>query len=88
MPLSPPKVKEDADKTGKKTFINMKNIIWHEAVRGLLESIELHSKTGCNVHCGDGVWRVIVPVILILSADYEEQCVVWIYFDSAVDRSD
>jgi Plavaka transposase len=67
------KVKEDADKAGKKTFVDMKNIIWHEAVKGLLGTIRLHSKTGCMVRCGDGVWRLIVPVILILSADYEEQ---------------
>jgi hypothetical protein len=39
----------------------------------LLESIEIHSKIGCWVECGDGVVRRIFPIVLIIAADYEEQ---------------
>ncbi|KAH9971889.1 hypothetical protein BJV74DRAFT_799089 [Russula compacta] len=31
-------------------------------------------KTGCWVECSDGIQQWIFPVVLILSADYEEQC--------------
>ena len=41
----------------------------------LLNSITTHSQTGCWVRCGDGVEHLLYPVVLILSADYEEQCV-------------
>ncbi|KAH8991781.1 hypothetical protein EDB86DRAFT_3065116 [Lactarius hatsudake] len=38
-------------------------------------SIVMHSKTGCWLECGDGVERWLFPIVLILSADYKEQCV-------------
>ena len=41
----------------------------------LLKSISVHSCTGCWVRCGDGINCLLYPVILILAADYEEQCI-------------
>jgi hypothetical protein len=29
---------------------------------------------GCFFKCGDGAVRWLFPIVLILSADYEEQC--------------
>jgi hypothetical protein len=40
----------------------------------VIKSIIEYSKTGCFFKCGDGVVRWIFPILLILSADYEEQC--------------
>jgi len=41
----------------------------------MIESIIDLSKTGCFFKCGDGVVRWLFTIVLILSADYEEQCV-------------
>jgi hypothetical protein len=38
-----------------------------------LESIHAVSETGFHLKCADGITRHFFPVILILSADYEEQ---------------
>lgn len=35
--------------------------------------MELLSHIGEMIECGDGVERLVVPLVLILSADYEEQ---------------
>ena len=58
---------------GNSDWPNFKRVVWHEGFYKLLESIEEYFKTGCWVHCGDGVVRHIYPLILILTADYEEQ---------------
>jgi hypothetical protein len=55
--------------------VDFKKVVWHEAFYKILESIEVYSKIGCWVECGDGVRRLIYPLILILAADYEEQYV-------------
>ena len=60
---------------GRTAWVNFKRVVWHESFYKLLESIEIYSKIGCWVDCGDGVRRRIFPLILILAADYEEQCV-------------
>ncbi|KJA12782.1 hypothetical protein HYPSUDRAFT_50110, partial [Hypholoma sublateritium FD-334 SS-4] len=70
-----PIVKEDAKETKKKRFVNLKRIVWHEGFRQLLESIVEYTKTGKWKKCGDGILRWLFPIILMLSADYEEQCV-------------
>jgi hypothetical protein len=67
------KVSEDASKTGQGGFADFKNIVWHTAFRRILKSIMAISKTGCWYKCGDGILRHLFPLILILSADYEEQ---------------
>ena len=69
------KVEEDSDKTHKTTFVNFKKVVWHEAFRKLMETFATYSKTGYWFTCGDSVTRHLFPLVLILSADYEEQCV-------------
>ncbi|KAH7903322.1 hypothetical protein BJ138DRAFT_1020830, partial [Hygrophoropsis aurantiaca] len=56
-------------------YVNFKRVVWHKAFAKLLESISLLSKTGYAHKCYDKVLRYLFPLILILSADYEEQCV-------------
>ena len=53
--------------------MNFKRVIWHDSFYKLLETIETISVTGFWVKCGDGVERHIFPLVLILTADYEEQ---------------
>ena len=64
---------EDAGETGKKGYVNFKRVVWHKAFYEIIESLELYAKTGYRLKCGDGVQRWLFPIILILSADYEEQ---------------
>ncbi|KAI6037443.1 hypothetical protein BKA83DRAFT_4460325 [Pisolithus microcarpus] len=47
----------------------------HESFRKLLQMIEKESQVGCWVNCWDGIPRCFFPIVLILSADYEEQAV-------------
>ncbi|KAG2155790.1 uncharacterized protein EDB93DRAFT_1262085 [Suillus bovinus] len=70
-----PIVEEDRKYSGTQSFVNFKNVIWHESFKRLLKSIALLSKTGCWVMCWDNIKCLFYPLILILSADYEEQCV-------------
>jgi hypothetical protein len=60
---------------GDKSHADFRRAVWHSSFKVLLESISIHSRTGCWVRCGDGINRLLYPVILILAADYEEQCV-------------
>ncbi|KAI0366900.1 hypothetical protein BV20DRAFT_1093373 [Pilatotrama ljubarskyi] len=64
---------EDEDEEGKSTFTNFKRAVWHEAFWHLLKSTKLWAETGYSVKCGDGITRLLFPVVLILVADYEEQ---------------
>ncbi|KAF9245417.1 hypothetical protein BU15DRAFT_85700 [Melanogaster broomeanus] len=70
-----PIVGEDAEEDGKLSFTNLKRVVWHEAFLKLLDSIILLSKTGFSHKCFDDIMRWLFLIILILSADYEEQCV-------------
>ncbi|TFK20674.1 hypothetical protein FA15DRAFT_719445, partial [Coprinopsis marcescibilis] len=65
----------DADKSGTRRFADFKRVVWHEGFEKILESIVDYSKTGYFFQCGDGVERRVFPLVMILSADYEEQCV-------------
>jgi len=67
-------VRGDVREESRRDFVNYKRAVWHNAVRLALQSIVDISTTGCWLQCGDGVRRWLFPVILILSADYEEQC--------------
>ncbi|KZP28161.1 hypothetical protein FIBSPDRAFT_729690, partial [Athelia psychrophila] len=60
---------------GKKNWVLHKNIVWHEAFRKILKMIQKYSKIGFSHSCADAIVRWLWPFILILSADYEEQCV-------------
>ena len=72
-------VDETEEDKGKLDSVTFKRIVWHQSFQRLLESIKLHSWTGCSVVCGDGIERLLFPFILILSADYEEQYVISIF---------
>jgi len=67
------KVEEEAEESGKKGYVNFKRVVWHSSFYELLDSIRDYSKTGFHIKCADGIVRRLYPVILILSADYEEQ---------------
>ncbi|KAG1846280.1 hypothetical protein F4604DRAFT_1884179 [Suillus subluteus] len=70
-----PIVSEDSEHAGKSSFVNFKNAVWHESFLKLLESVIQISRTGYWFECGDAIRRLLWPLILILSADYEEQCI-------------
>ncbi|KAG2061016.1 hypothetical protein BDR06DRAFT_966818 [Suillus hirtellus] len=69
-------VSEDSEHMGKSSFVNLKNAVWHESFFKLLESIIQISGTGYWFECSDAIQCLLWPLILILSADYEEQCVI------------
>ncbi|KAG1728188.1 uncharacterized protein EDB91DRAFT_1239436 [Suillus paluster] len=71
-----PIIDEEASEHGKPGYINLKRVIWHEAFAKLLVNLEQYSKTGYLYMCYNKIMRWLFPVILILSADYEEhvQC--------------
>ncbi|KAH6884046.1 hypothetical protein BKA70DRAFT_1059513, partial [Coprinopsis sp. MPI-PUGE-AT-0042] len=66
-------IDEDADKQNKKPFVDFKCVVWHESFYEIVKSLENHAAMGCSIVCGDGIEHLVCPVILILSADYEEQ---------------
>ncbi|KAL0056873.1 hypothetical protein AAF712_016513 [Marasmius tenuissimus] len=70
-----PIVTEDAERTHKTDFVDFKAIVWHESARRIFASIVQYSQSGCSVRCGDDIRRLIYPLIMIDSADYEEQCI-------------
>ncbi|KAG2145011.1 hypothetical protein BD769DRAFT_1625525 [Suillus cothurnatus] len=50
-------------------------VIWHKSFTILLKTLSLISKTGFAHQCYDGILRWLFPLILILLANYKEQCV-------------
>jgi hypothetical protein len=71
-------VEEDPGETGKAGFVNHKQVVWHKSFFQLLETVILYSKTGFHHPCADKIIRWLFPILLILSADYEEQYVVFV----------
>ncbi|KAK1220495.1 hypothetical protein PQX77_016730 [Marasmius sp. AFHP31] len=71
-----PLVKEESQHKSKKGFVDFKAIVWHVAFAKILESVVIMSEVGINLRCGDGVIRMLYLILLALSADYEEQCVI------------
>ncbi|KAG2137820.1 hypothetical protein BD769DRAFT_1351482 [Suillus cothurnatus] len=69
-----PIVPEDAGEEGKLGYTTLKRVVWHESFLKLLEHAAQYSKTGYLRKCHNDILRWLFPVILILSADYEEQC--------------
>ncbi|KAG1889501.1 hypothetical protein F4604DRAFT_1674126 [Suillus subluteus] len=67
-----PIVSEDPEHTGKSSFVNFKNTVWHESFLKLLESVIQILRTGYWFECGDAIWHLLWPLILILSTNYEE----------------
>ncbi|KAG1840639.1 hypothetical protein F4604DRAFT_1598758 [Suillus subluteus] len=70
-----PIIVENQEHAKKKNYVDFKNAVWHTSFYQLLASVAQHSNTGYWFECGDGIKRRLWPVILILSADYEEQCI-------------
>ncbi|KAG2037875.1 hypothetical protein BDR03DRAFT_933870 [Suillus americanus] len=69
-----PIVPEDAGEEGKLGYTTLKHVVWQESFFKLLEHAAQYSKTGYSHKCHNDVLRWLFPIILILSADYEEQC--------------
>ncbi|KAG2144311.1 hypothetical protein DEU56DRAFT_870425 [Suillus clintonianus] len=69
-----PIIDEEASEHGKPGYINVKRVVWHKSLIKLFFNLEQYSKTGYSYTCYDNIMRWLFPVILILSADYEEQC--------------
>ncbi|KAK0471916.1 hypothetical protein IW261DRAFT_1424721 [Armillaria novae-zelandiae] len=70
-----PIVEEDPKHKGKPSWINFKRVVWHESFRKIMESVVEYSYTGYAFtlpHSGKTI--VIYPFIFVLSADYEEHC--------------
>ena len=65
--------KSTKDSKEKQGHVNLKRVIWHKAFYELLHILADHAKTGYLYKCGDEIHRWLFPIILILSADYEEQ---------------
>ena len=59
-------------------FVDFKQIVWHESFWLIIQSIAKYTTTGYGMTCGDGKWRILMPLIFLLSADYEEQ---YVYID-------
>jgi len=70
------KVPGDSENNGKLTWTNLKRVVWHESFLKILNSIIQLSKVGFAYKTFEGIMRLLYPIILILSADYEEQFVV------------
>ncbi|KAI6143422.1 hypothetical protein BKA82DRAFT_4331282 [Pisolithus tinctorius] len=69
-----PIVPESAKEEGKTGYTNYKRVIWHEAFLCIIDRLAEPSKLGYRYECYDKITRWLFPLILILSADYEEQC--------------
>ena len=69
------KVPGDSENEGKLTWTNLKRVVWHESFLKMLNSIIQLSKIGFAYKTFEGILRLLYPIILILSADYEEQFV-------------
>ncbi|KAK0467597.1 hypothetical protein IW261DRAFT_1553860 [Armillaria novae-zelandiae] len=70
-----PIVEEDPKHKGKPSWINFKQVVWHESFHKIMESVVEYSYTGYAFtlpHSGKTI--VIYPFIFVLSADYEEHC--------------
>ncbi|KAK0219569.1 hypothetical protein EDD85DRAFT_924068 [Armillaria nabsnona] len=70
-----PVVEDDSRHKGKPSWINFKRVVWHEAFCRIIQSVAEYSHMGYAFklpHSGDII--IIYPFIFILSADYEEHC--------------
>ncbi|KAG2129743.1 hypothetical protein DEU56DRAFT_872433 [Suillus clintonianus] len=70
-----PIVPDDSEEDGKLTYVNLKRVVWHKSFFKLLETIIMYAQMGYAYVCYDGIMRWLYAFILLLSADYEEQCV-------------
>ncbi|KAI0073421.1 hypothetical protein K474DRAFT_1677885 [Panus rudis PR-1116 ss-1] len=68
-----PIVPDDPDEKSKTGFANYKRVVWHEAFLLMLKTLADVSKLGSSYQTAELLIRLF-PLILVLSADYEEQC--------------
>ncbi|KAJ3563803.1 hypothetical protein NP233_g8701 [Leucocoprinus birnbaumii] len=72
-----PIVKDDAGTSNEKGYPDFKRVVWHESARILIRKLaEIAKRGGEWVRAGNGVDLHLVPWIFLVSADYEEQCVI------------
>ena len=64
------------------SWVDFKRVVWHSSFYEVLGTIHTLSKIGFHIKCADNVVHHVFPVILILSADYEEQYVCYTHYDS------
>ncbi|PBK62835.1 hypothetical protein ARMSODRAFT_990404 [Armillaria solidipes] len=70
-----PIVEEEEDNRGKPSWINFKRVVWHEAFQKILGPITQYSCSGYAFKLPNSEKVIILYLfILILSADYEEHC--------------
>ncbi|KAK0461477.1 hypothetical protein IW261DRAFT_1428573 [Armillaria novae-zelandiae] len=74
-----PIIKEEAKHKDKSYYADFKRAIWHKAFESILLPIKGKSKFGAWVQVAGGMETMpchlyLFPTIMILSADYEEQC--------------
>ncbi|KIK90860.1 hypothetical protein PAXRUDRAFT_150960, partial [Paxillus rubicundulus Ve08.2h10] len=68
-----PIVSEDIAEEGKLGYTTLKHVVWHEVFIKLLKAVIQYSKYEYLHKCWDEITHWLFPLILILSADYEEQ---------------
>ncbi|KAH6883656.1 hypothetical protein BKA70DRAFT_1378000 [Coprinopsis sp. MPI-PUGE-AT-0042] len=64
---------EHSEDFTEKGYVNFKRIVWTEGFRKVLQSVAGYAATGINWELFDGTTRWLHPIVMILSADYEEQ---------------
>ncbi|KAI5998520.1 hypothetical protein F5J12DRAFT_906856 [Pisolithus orientalis] len=69
-----PIIPEDAAEEGKLGYTTLKCVVWHESAIKLFKAMVHFSATGFQHRCWDEIIQYLFPLFLILSADYEEQC--------------
>ncbi|KAG0704425.1 hypothetical protein DFH29DRAFT_981528 [Suillus ampliporus] len=68
-------VKEDKNHSGKPTFVNFKNVVWHASFLKILACLVSLLKFGSAIKYWDDVIHILYPIVLTLFTDYEEQVV-------------
>ncbi|KAH6873590.1 hypothetical protein BKA70DRAFT_1379131 [Coprinopsis sp. MPI-PUGE-AT-0042] len=63
---------EHSEDFTEKGYVNFKRIVWTEGFRQVLESARMFAATGLHFDFIDGTSRWLHPIVMILSADYEE----------------
>lgn len=63
----------DEQEKGKPAYVDFKRAVWHKSFEILLRNVAKHAEDGYKKECGDGIERILFPIILILASDYEEQ---------------
>ncbi|KAG1867364.1 hypothetical protein F4604DRAFT_1881653 [Suillus subluteus] len=70
-----PLIKDDPKHRGTPRFANFRAAVWHMAFKKVLASIVPPSTSGRWANCWDNIARLFYMLVLILSADYEEQAI-------------